>query len=218
LIIKFVFDNIPSKFKIQEIRLNWKKISTNIHYWGSAVIIIPFLIVLGSGLLLQVKKEFTWIQPKTMKTKHRDLTLTFDKILAVAKTVEQANIKSWKDVKLLDVRPGKGVTKIRTKDSWEIQIHNETAEVLAVNFRRSDIIESIHDGSWFHDDAKLWVFLPAAIIMLLMSLTGLYLFLKLLPGKNKKRARKKAKKQEELQEQEEEQEQGQVQVQTQTIN
>ena len=202
--------------------MNWKKINTTVHYWGSAVIIIPFLIVLGSGILLQVKKEFTWIQPKTMKTKHRDLTLTFDKILAAAKTVKETNIKSWKDVKLLDVRPGKGITKVRAKNNWEIQIHNETAEVLAVNFRRSDIIESIHDGSWFHDDAKLWVFLPTALIMLIMSLSGLYLFLKLLPGKNKKRARKKEKAQEKNQEKEEEEEeeqgQGQVQVQTQTIN
>ncbi|NQY93204.1 MAG: PepSY domain-containing protein [Campylobacteraceae bacterium] len=200
--------------------MNWKKISTTVHYWGSAVIIIPFLIVLGSGILLQVKKEFTWIQPKTMKTKYRELTLTFDKILAISKTVEEANIKSWKDVKLIDVRPGKGITKVRSKNNWEIKIHNETAVVLAVNFRRSDIIESIHDGSWFHDNAKLWVFLPTALIMLIMSLSGLYLFLKLLPGKNKKRARKKAKAQEEIQEQEkvQEQEQGQVQVQTQTIN
>lgn len=174
--------------------MNWKKINTKIHYWGSAVIIIPLLIVLGSGLLLQVKKEFAWIQPKTMKTKYRDLTLTFDKILEVAKTVEEAKINSWKDVKLLDVRPGKGITKIRAKNNWEIQIHNESAEVLAVNFRRSDIIESIHDGSWFHDAAKLWVFLPSALILLLLSLTGLYLFLKLLPSKLKKRKHKLSNK------------------------
>lgn len=191
-----------------------KKFSTTVHYWGSVVIIIPFLIVLGSGLLLQVKKEFTWIQPKTIKTKHRDLTLTFDRILIAAKTVKEAKIRSWKDVKLLDVRPGKGITKVRAKNNWEIQIHNESAKVLAVNFRRSDIIESIHDGSWFHDEAKLWLFLPAAIIMLFMSLTGLYLFFKLLPSKNKKRARKKEKAQEKQQVREE----GQMQVQTQAIN
>lgn len=167
--------------------MSWKKINTKVHYWGSAVIIIPFLIVLVSGLFLQVKKEFTWIQPKTMKTKYRDLTLNFDQILKAAMSVEEAQIKSWKDVKLLDVRPGKGVTKIRGKNSWEIQIHNETAEVLAVNFRRSDIIESIHDGSWFHDAAKLWIFLPAAIIMLIMSITGLYMFFKILPSKMRKK-------------------------------
>ena len=100
---------------------------------------------------------------------------------------------SWKDIKLLDVRPGKGITKIRAKSSWEIQIHNETGEVLAVNYRRSDFFESLHDGSWFHDNAKLGIFLPSAIIMLIMSLTGLYLFFKLLPaklGRKKKKAKK----------------------------
>jgi hypothetical protein len=164
-----------------------KKINTKLHYWGSALIIIPFSIVLLSGILLQVKKEFAWIQPKTVKTKYRELTLSFDKILEAAISVERVGIKSWKDVKLLDVRPGKGITKIRTKDNWEIQIDNKTAEVLAVNFRRSDIIESIHDGSWFHDDAKLWLFLPAAIIMLMMSITGIYLFFKGLPSKLRKK-------------------------------
>lgn len=167
--------------------MNLKKINTKIHYWGSAIIIIPFLIVLLSGILLQVKKEFEWIQPKTVKTKYRDLTLSFDDILKSAMSVEKVGIKSWKDIKLLDVRPGKGITKIRTKDSWEIQISNETAEVLAVNYRRSDLIESIHDGSWFHDSAKLAIFLPSAIIMLIMSLTGLYLFLKILPSKLRKK-------------------------------
>lgn len=167
--------------------MNWKKLNRTIHYWGSAVIIIPLMIVLGSGLLLQVKKEVPWVQPKTIKTKERNLTLSFDQILQVAKTVEQAGIKSWKDIKLIDVRPNKGVTKIRTKNNWEIQIHNKTAAVLGVNFRRSDIIESIHDGSWFHDDAKLWLFLPAALILLALTITGFYIFLTMLPSKMRRK-------------------------------
>ena len=170
--------------------MNYKKLNTKIHYWGSAIIIIPFLIVLISGIFLQVKKEFTWIQPKTMKTQYRELTLSFDEILIAAKSVEEVGIKSWKDIKLLDVRPGKGITKVRAKNSWEIQIHNQTAEVLAVNYRRSDFFESLHDGSWFHDSAKLGIFLPSAIIMLIMSLTGLYLFLKILPSKLGKKKKK----------------------------
>jgi hypothetical protein len=38
------------------------------------------------------------------------------------------------------------------------------------------MIEAIHDGSWFHDAAKLWIFLPAAFVLLLLWLTGIYLF------------------------------------------
>jgi len=176
--------------------MNWRKINAGVHYWGSAIIVIPLIIVLMSGLLLQVKKEFTWIQPKTMKTKYRDLTLDFKQILAVSKTVEEAKIQSWKDVKLLDVRPGKGITKVRAKNNWEIQIDNQSAEVLAVNFRRSDIIEAIHDGSWFHEYAKLGLFLPSALILLLMMITGIYLFFKILPNKKKQRQRQRAQKEE----------------------
>ena len=176
--------------------MNWRKINAGIHYWGSAIIVIPLIIVLMSGLLLQVKKEFTWIQPKTMKTKYRDLTLDFKQILAVSKTVEEAKIQSWKDVKLLDVRPGKGITKVRAKNNWEIQIDNQSAEILAVNFRRSDIIEAIHDGSWFHEYAKLGLFLPSAVILLLMMITGIYLFFKILPNKRKQRQRQRAQKEE----------------------
>ncbi len=176
--------------------MNWRKINAGIHYWGSAIIVIPLIIVLMSGLLLQVKKEFTWVQPKTMKTKYRDLTLDFKQILAVSKTVEEAKIQSWKDVKLLDVRPGKGITKVRAKNNWEIQIDNQSAEILAVNFRRSDIIEAIHDGSWFHEYAKLGLFLPSAVILLLMMITGIYLFFKILPNKRKQRQRQRAQKEE----------------------
>ena len=172
--------------------MNWKKTNRKIHYWGSIIIIIPVLIVIGTGLLLQIKKQLTWVQPATVKTSVRELPLNFSQILTVAKSVEQAEINSWKDVDRLDVRPGKGVTKIRAKNRWEIQIHNATAEILAINYRRSDLIESIHDGSWFHDDAKLWLFLPAAIILLILSLTGLYMFCITLPAKMRNRKRNAA--------------------------
>jgi hypothetical protein len=35
---------------------------------------------------------------------------------------------------------------------------------------------SIHDGSWFHESAKLWLFLPVGCTLLLLWLTGIYLF------------------------------------------
>jgi uncharacterized iron-regulated membrane protein len=65
-----------------------------------------------------------------------------------------------------------------------------TAEVLSVNFRRSDFIESLHDGSFFGDNAKLWVFLPNGAALLLLWMSGLYLWW--LPWKSRLR-RAKAK-------------------------
>ena len=66
---------------------------------------------------------------------------------------------------------------MRCKNRYEVQIDTETAEILQVAFRRSDLIESIHDGTYFNDHLKLWVFLPAGIVLATLVITGLHLFL-----------------------------------------
>jgi hypothetical protein len=48
---------------------------------------------------------------------------------------------------------------------------------LQTAYRRSDLMESLHDGSWFHPLAKLWIFLPAGVIVFVLWVTGIYLFL-----------------------------------------
>ena len=66
---------------------------------------------------------------------------------------------------------------MRCKNCYEVQIDAATGEILQVAVRRSDVIESIHDGTYFHDHFKLWVFLPAGIVLALLVITGLHLFL-----------------------------------------
>lgn len=163
--------------------------SRKIHKWGAIIIALPFLIVLISGLFLQVKKEFNWIQPSSQEGISTDLEITFDDIIAISSTVEKAGIKNWADIDRLDVRPDKGMVKVRGFNNWEIQIDTKTGEVLQVEFRRSGIIEALHDGSWFHDSVKLWIFLPSAVIVTVLWITGIYMFFipYLSKRKNKKR-------------------------------
>lgn len=153
-----------------------KYLNRKFHRVGAIIIALPLLVVIVSGLLLQVKKEFTWIQPPTAKGSSKGISVTFEQILETAKTVPEAEITSWKNVNRLDVRPSKGIVKVRSHNSWEVQIDTKTLDVLHVQYRRSDIIEALHDGSWFHDKAKLWVFLPAAIIFLMLWFTGVYMY------------------------------------------
>lgn len=153
-----------------------KYLNRKIHRIGAIIIALPLLIVIGTGLLLQVKKQLTWVQPPTAKGSAKTIAVSFEEILEVAKTVPEAEISSWKNIDRLDVRPNKGVVKVRAKNNWEVQIDSKNLDILQVQFRRSDIIEAIHDGSWFHDAAKLWVFLPAAIILLVLWFTGVYMY------------------------------------------
>lgn len=149
-----------------------------IHRWGALLIALPFLIVLITGLLLQVKKEFDWIQPPTQKgsLSYQTPEIGFDRILAIAKSDEEARIRSWEDIDRLDIRPDDGIVKVRSTEGWELQVDLGTGAILSSMERRSGVIEAIHDGSWFHDKAKLWIFLPSAIIVTILWITGIYLF------------------------------------------
>lgn len=163
-----------------------------IHRWGSIATSVPVLIVLVTGVVLQLKKESAWIQPKTQAGTDRPPQISFPEILAITKTVPEAEVETWDDIDRLDVRPGKGMLKVRCKNRWEVQLDASSGDVLQVAFRRSDLIESIHDGSFFSDGVKLGVFLPTALVLIVLWVTGIYLFLLPHLAKRKKRLRQTA--------------------------
>lgn len=158
------------------------------HYWLSIVLAAPILVILVSGLLLQVKKQSPWVQPAEQRGEGKEPVVSFAKILELCRGIPEAQVASWEDVHRIDVRPGRGLVKVVAKNHWEVQIDSHTGEVLQVAYRRSDIIESIHDGSWFHSWAKLGLFLPSGIVLLLLWVTGIYLFFLPILRKRRKRA------------------------------
>jgi uncharacterized iron-regulated membrane protein len=152
------------------------KLNRDVHRWGSVLIALPVLAVIVTGVILQLKKESAWIQPPTQRGISDEPAIGFDEILSVVQKVPEADVETWDDVDRLDVRPGRGILKVRCRNRWEVQLDTKTGEVLQIAYRRSDLIESIHDGSFFHDRVKLWVFLPTALILGVLWVTGLYLF------------------------------------------
>ena len=147
-----------------------------IHYWLGIVSALPVVVILVTGLLLQVKKQVPWVQPPEQRGTGSSPSLPMESVLRACQAVPEAEVRSWKDISRVDIRPAKGVMKVLAKNNHEIQLDNATGQVLQVAYRRSDLIESFHDGSWFGDWAKLGVFLPAALILLILWLTGLVLF------------------------------------------
>jgi len=146
------------------------------HRWVSLLIAAPFLVVLLTGILLQLKKELPWVQPPSQKAPGRVPQLSWEALLEAAKSQTEAGIQGWADIQRIDVQPGRGILKVQTANHWEIQMDIQTGKVLHTAIRRSDWIESLHDGSWFHESAKLWVFLPAAVGVLGLWISGIYLF------------------------------------------
>lgn len=145
------------------------------HRWGAILVALPFLLVIVTGILLQLKKEWSWVQPPTQRGKGTIPIISFANILDAVRLVPVAAVKDWSDIERLDVQPRRGMVKVQSRNRWEVQIDLQTGQVLQIAERRSDWIESLHDGSWFHDRVKLYVFLPVAGVVLGLWFTGIYL-------------------------------------------
>jgi uncharacterized iron-regulated membrane protein len=148
-----------------------------VHSWVAVITALPVLVILASGVLLHFKKQAAWIQPPEIRGSATTPTITMEQILEACRSVPEAGIREWSDIRRVDLRPGKGMLKVTGRGNLEIQIDAATGDVLLSAYRRSDILEQLHDGSWFHDAVKSWIFLPAGVLLLVLWVTGIYLFL-----------------------------------------
>lgn len=166
------------------------RLTRRIHYWATLFVAIPLLIVITSGILLQLKKQWTWVQPAEQKGTGSIPAVSFESMLQSLRQCDGLDVESWKDVHRIDVRPSKGLAKVALKSGWEVQIDLGDGKVLQQAVRRSDWIEAMHDGSYFGGEwTKLGLFLPSAIALLLMWLTGLWMFWLPFSIKRKKKLR-----------------------------
>ncbi len=167
--------------------LNWW--TRKLHRWGALLTFLPLIVVIVSGLLLQVKKQVPWVQPPTARgvAPGEMPRQSWSDILQVATDVPAANVAGWEDVDRLDVRPDKGIVKLQCANRWELQIDLATGQVLSSRYRRSDFIESLHDGSFFSEPAKLWVFLPNGLVLFGLWVTGVWLWY--IPFRSRRRKR-----------------------------
>ena len=167
--------------------MKFNVLNRKVHYWAAAAIALPLLIIACTGSILQLKKHWTWVQPPEKRGSTKTPTVELSGILEALKKNPELKVENWSHVKRIDVRPDKGVAKAWLHTDYEAQVDLGTAEILQIAYRRSDWIESIHDGSIFGDTVKLWVFFPAAIGLVLLWIGGMWMWL--LPFLNRRRVR-----------------------------
>lgn len=157
--------------------MSFNVLNRKVHYWASFIVALPLLVIISTGLLLQLKKQWTWVQPPEKRGTGKAPVVNFPDILESLKKVPEMGVMSWSDVNRLDVRIDKGMTKVWLQNGYEVQVDLGTGAVLQTAFRRSDIIEAIHDGSFFAGDwTKLGLFLPTGITLLLLWLGGVWMW------------------------------------------
>jgi len=159
------------------IRTRINRTSRSLHRWAAILTLAPLGLVIATGIVLQLKKPVAWVQPPTMRGSGGPIAMTLPDILDAARAIPEMGVDGWEDVDRLDVRPDRGVVKVRGANRWEAQLDLATGETLHLAYRRSDLIEALHTGAFFSDAVAYWVFLSAGVLLLVMWATGAYLWL-----------------------------------------
>ena len=123
--------------------MSFNVLNRKVHYWAAFIAAVPLLVMIASGLLLQMKKHWTWVQPVEHRGTGNAPAIDLEGILASLKTIPEMKVESWADVNRLDVRPGRGVVKAWLMNGYEVQVDLGTGRVLHTAYRRSDLIETI---------------------------------------------------------------------------
>jgi hypothetical protein len=157
--------------------VHFNVLNRKVHHWASFFVALPILVIIASGILLQMKKQWDWVQPPEIHGTGTVPAIGFEQIMATLKATPSLRVAGWDDVSRIDIRADRGLAKITIVSGWEAQIDLGTGALLQTAYRRSDLIESIHDGSFFAGDwTKLGLFLPAGLVLLLLWVTGLWMW------------------------------------------
>lgn len=154
------------------------------HRWVSIIIAIPFLITVVTGILLASRGFNTWVQPQYPSIQS-NLKISFDDVLKAAQTVPEAQITSWNDVSQIDIRPGTGNIRVRSKNLWEIQIDGGNGKVVGSNIRRVSWLVSLHEGAEFGPWVRYGIFFPSALAVFFLLVSGVAVFFQPLLARRK---------------------------------
>ena len=157
-----------------------------VHRYSGVALFAFFAVVGVTSVLLGWKKDAGWIMPPTSKVAGVELSdfLPLDSLRAVAQGKGKNYVHNLPlTVDRLDVRPGKGIVKVLfNEEYYEMQLNGATGEVLSFGKRRSDLYESIHDGSildeWFGTGGifKLVYSTVLGLALLVFTVSGFWLW------------------------------------------
>lgn len=171
-----------------------------IHRSTGAMLFIFFFAVSITGLLLGWKKNSGGlILPKTSIGTSTNLSnwLPVDSLEKIAVNTLHDSVDASLSVELdrIDIRHNKGIVKfIFVDDYWEIQLDGATGNVLQILYRKSDLIEDLHDGSYLDyyfktkgEPIKLIYTSIMGIALFIFTVTGFWLWYGPKQLRNKKR-------------------------------
>lgn len=165
------------------------RVFRKIHRWTGVLLFVFFFLVAVTGLLLGWKKHSGGlIFPENYTGTSTDLKawLPIDSLHNLACNILHDSVSPDLSLALerIDIRKDKGMVKFVFEDSyWGIQLDGATGNLLAIERRRADFIENLHDGSildyylgTINGQIKLVYSTVLGLALMLFTITGFWLW------------------------------------------
>ena len=165
------------------------------HKWAGIILAVIFTCTSVTGFMLLIKKKVDWIQPATQKDAEGQIEdfISTQEMFDIVLAQDHPDFRSLDDVDRVDFRPDNRVFKVHSKYHYaEIQVGAVTGEVLDVALRPSDLLEDLHDGSFFAVWVHEWLMPAAAAGLLFMVCSGLWLWIEPMVRRSRRKRRRKA--------------------------
>lgn len=160
--------------------MNWFAWLWRLHRWLGALCGLVLLLTSVTGVLLLVKKDYAWLQPPTVKGEPGPVEALqpLAKVYAAVFALGLPQFRSEADIARIDFRPAQRVHKVLSvHDHLEVQVCATTLRTSGPTVRRSDWLESLHDGSWFGGGAHGWLWPFVGVVLGFLSLSGYVMWL-----------------------------------------
>jgi len=140
-----------------------------------------FLLVLSiTGFLLAIKAQVSWVRPESQKGGE---VASLDEIISMQRVADAAfgagyeELKSFDDVDRLEFHADKRIFKVISKKNYrEVQVDGKTGEVLSKGQRNDQLLEDLHDLSFFADNLHAWGLPAVAVCLFVLSTSGIIMY------------------------------------------
>ncbi len=154
--------------------------SRQTHKWIGISLSLFLALLAITGFLLATKKKFAWMQPppaEGAKIANASEIISVEQAVQAAYARGHKELQSLDDVNRVDYRPGDNIFKVISNEGYiEVQVDGRTGKVLSDSFRNYQLIEDIHDLSFFADLAHTWLLPAVAIGLATLAITGITIF------------------------------------------
>lgn len=148
----------------------------NIRKWHRVIgliISMPMLLTCITGTFLIMRSHLSFIQPS--KTNKQSISLF--SIAPVSEVLRVAEKKQKGKITSIIFYPKKGYFSVRTDSDYEMRLHGESLKILTEGPKLTGWLIKLHEGSFFSEIVRDYIFLPSAFGLLILIVSGIYIYI-----------------------------------------